>query len=318
MRGYMTKRLLFAIPTLLSASLIIFFIFALTPGDFVDNDPSLPATRAAELKAIYGLDKPVLERYLHWISQAIHGDLGYSLKYQMPVISVLKTYILNSFILSSVSLALTWIISIVLGILSAVRRYSWYDSLVTLLVFATMSFPTFFLGLLLIKVFSVDLGWFPVGGMQTTNTNATGLAYIWDVSKHAFLPVAVLTIASIGSITRIVRTDMMNIIKQDFIRTARAKGLKEKTVVYKHALRNALLPAITLLGLEIPFLFSGAIITEQVFNWPGIGFINMQAISFRDYPVLMGFTLLVTVVTIVGNLLAEWLYAVADPRIRLK
>ncbi|UKS24724.1 ABC transporter permease [Paenibacillus sp. HWE-109] len=318
MRAYMTKRMLFAIPTLLGATVLIFFIFALTPGDFVDSDVSLPVDRAAELKAIYGLDQPIIERYWHWMVNALQGNLGYSLKYQMPVVSLLKTYMLNSLVISGASLLLTWVLSIGLGVLSAVRRYSWYDGVLTLLVFATMSFPTFFLGLLLIKYFAVDLGWLPVSGMQTTNSNAIGWAHLWDVSKHAFLPVAVLTIASIGSVTRIVRADVINVIKQDFIRTARAKGLKEKTVVYKHALRNAILPAITLLGLEIPFLFSGAIITEQIFTWPGIGFVHMQAISVRDYPLLMGFTLFVTVVTVAGNLMAEWLYAVADPRIRLK
>ncbi|MEK8127103.1 ABC transporter permease [Paenibacillus filicis] len=318
MRTYMSKRVLFAIPTLFGATLLIFFIFALTPGDFVDSDLSLSAERAAELRSVYGLDKPVLQRYVTWISNALHGNLGYSLKYQQPVADVLKTYIANSFILSSISLLLTWVFAVSAGVFSAVRRYSWFDGVLTLIVFATMSFPTFFLALLLIKFFAVDWAMFPVSGMQTTNSGETGLAHLWDVARHAVLPVAVLTIASVGSVTRVIRSDVINVIKQDFIRTARAKGLKEKTVVYKHALRNAILPAITLLGLEIPFLFSGAIITEQLFAWPGVGFIHMEAISSRDYPVLMGFTLFLTVITILGNLFAEWLYAVADPRIRLK
>lgn len=318
MRQYMTKRILYLIPTLFGASIVIFFIFALAPGDFLDSDLSLTPERAAELRALYGLDRPILERYFIWLGNALKGDFGYSLQYQQPVGALLKEYVWNSFLIAAVSLVLTWTIAVAVGVFSAVRQYSWYDSLITLGVFAAMSFPPFFIGLLLIKVFAVDLGWLPIGGMTNTGSQSTGFAYVWEVAEHMILPTTVLTMLSVGSLTRHFRANMIDVIRLDFVRTARAKGLKEKTVVYKHALRNALLPAITLFGLELPGLFSGAIITERIFNWPGVGNMHMEAIAHRDYTVLMGFTLFLTFLTVLGNLLADWLYAVADPRIRYK
>lgn len=318
MRPYMVKRVLQLIPTLIGASLIIFFIFALAPGDYVDSDIMLTPERAAELKALYGLDKPLWERYFIWLGNALKGDFGYSLQYQQPVAAVLKEYVFNSFLIAGVSLIFTWIIAVFIGVFSATRQYSWYDSLITLAVFGAMSFPSFFIGLLLIKWFAVDLGWLPIGGLLDTGSQTTGYARMWEMLRHMILPTTVLTMLSVGSLTRHFRANMIDVIKQDFIRTARAKGLKERTVIYKHALRNALLPAITLLGLELPGLFSGAIITERIFTWPGVGYIHMEAISNRDYTVLMGFTMFLAVLTVIGNLLADWMYAVADPRIRLK
>lgn len=318
MRQYMVKRVLQLIPTLFGASIVIFFIFALAPGDYIDADMTLSPERAAELKAIYGLDKPILERYIIWLGHALRGDLGFSLQYQQPVMIVLKEYIVNSFLIAGVSFVLTWAIAVVIGVFSATRQYSWYDSLITLAVFAAMSFPSFFLGLLMIKWFAVDLGWLPIGGKLDTGSQSTGLAYAFEVARHMALPVTVLTMLSVGSLTRHFRANMIDVIKQDFVRTARAKGLKERVVIYKHALRNALLPAITLLGLELPGLFSGAIITERIFTWPGVGYIHMEAISNRDYTLLMGFTMFLALLTVIGNLLADWLYGAADPRIRLR
>jgi len=180
------------------------------------------------------------------------------------------------------------------------------------------SLPSFFLGLLLLKIFAVDLRWFPVGGMITTASNYTGWAHITDVAKHMVLPVATLTLISVGGLSRYFRANMLEVIKQDYIRTARAKGLKERTVIFKHALRNALLPLITLFTLEIPSLFAGAMITERIYNWPGIGKVVLQAIYVRDYPLFLGYTMLITVLTILANILADVLYGIADPRVRLK
>jgi peptide/nickel transport system permease protein len=170
----------------------------------------------------------------------------------------------------------------------------------------------------MIKVFAVDLKILPIGGMIDTGSNSTGVVYVMEVFRHMIMPVAILTLLSIGSLTRYFRTSMLEVIRLDFIRTARAKGLKERTVIFKHALKNALLPAITLLAFELPGLFSGAIITEQIFNWPGVGRVQLEALSFRDYPVLMAFTMFLSFLTIIGNFLADILYAAADPRIRLK
>jgi peptide/nickel transport system permease protein len=318
MRQYVIRRIFGMIPTLLGASIIIFFVFAMVPGDFVDTNPKLTAERAHELKVLYGLDQPIWHRYLTWLWNLLHGDFGLSLQYQEPVTSVLNHYIWNSFLIAIVTLILTWTIAFIIGVVSATRQYSLFDGLVTLGVFAAMSFPSFFVGLLLIKFFAVDLKWFPVGGMINTGSELTGWAHMWEVVHHMILPVVVLTMLSIGSLTRYFRTNMLEVIRQDFVRTARAKGLKEKVVVYKHALRNALLPAITLLGFELPGLFAGAIITEQIFNWPGVGHIHLEALAARDYPVLMGFTMFLAILTVLGNLFADLLYGFADPRVRLK
>jgi peptide/nickel transport system permease protein len=318
MRLYLIRRILNMIPLLFGVSLIIFFLFALTPGDFVDSNPKLTPEKAAELRALYGLDKPVLERYFIWLGNVLTGDFGFSLQHQMPVSELLNQYLWNSFLIAIVTLILTWTIALFVGVYSAVKQHSWFDALVTLGVFASMSFPSFFLGLLLIKFFAVDLKWLPVGGMVATGSQSTGWAYVWEVAQHMILPVTVLTVLGVGSLTRYFRTNMLEVIRQDFVRTARAKGLKEKVVVFKHALRNALLPAITLLAFELPGLFAGAIITEKIFNWPGVGQIHMQALEIRDYPVLMGITMLLSILTVVGNLLADLLYGVADPRVRLK
>ena len=282
MRNFILRRLLQTLPMLLLASFIIFLLFAKTPGDFIDGNITLTAARAAELKAIYGLDQPLLTRYLHWLGQLLRGDLGFSLQYQIPVSQLLNQYIWNSFLL------------------------------------AAMSSPTFFLCLLLIKWFAVDLHWLPVGGMTNTGSDESGWQYVLQVAAHLALPVLALVMLQAGSLTRYVRASMLDVVKMDFIRTARAKGLQERTVILKHALRNALLPIITLLGFELPGLFSGAIITEKVFNWPGAGHIHIDSLAARDYPVLMGFTLFLAVLTIVGNLLADVLYAWADPRIRVR
>lgn len=306
------------IPTLFGASILIFSLYALTPGDFVDADMNLTAERKAELKTLYGLDKPVVERYFIWIGNVLKGDFGYSLQYQQPVSSVLGTYIWNSFLIAVVSLVLTWLIAVIIGVISAAKQYSWFDSIVSLGVFAAMSLPSFFIGLLMIKFLAVDLKLFPAGGMISTGSNLTGWSYVLDVLDHMFLPVVVLTMLSVGSLTRYFRTNMLEVIKQDFVRTARAKGLKEKSVIYKHALRNALLPAITLFGFELPALFSGSIIIEQIFNWPGVGSIYMKAFSVRDYPLLMGFTMFISILTVFSNLIADLLYGIADPRVRLK
>ncbi|MFS0836554.1 ABC transporter permease [Paenibacillus sp. 1P03SA] len=318
MKSYVIKRLIYMLITLIGASMLIFMLYALTPGDFVDSNPKLSMERKIELKELYGLDKPVVERYFIWLGNLLKGDLGFSLQYQQSVTSLVVSFIGNSFLIAFTSMIFTWLIAIAIGVFSATKQYSWFDALITFLVFAAMSLPAFFVGLLIIKLLAVDLGWFPPGGKITTGSTSSGLAYIWEVIRHMALPVAVLTMLSVGSLTRYFRTNLLEVIKQDFIRTARAKGLKEKTVVYKHALRNALLPAITLLGFEIPSLFGGAIITEKIFNWPGIGQVYMQAFSVRDYPVLMGFTIFIATLTVISNLIADLLYRVADPRVRLK
>lgn len=317
MSTYLTKRLLYIFIILFAASLLIFCLYATTPGDFITGNIKLTAERKAELREIYGLNKPVLERYGIWMKNALHGDFGYSLAQQKPVLQLFNDYIWNSFLLAAVSTFLTWVIAVIIGVISAYKQYSWFDTLVMIAIFAAMSLPSFFIGLFLIKILAVDFKWLPPGGMTTTGSHAAGMAYLKDVVRHMTLPVIVMTLLGLGSLTRYFRSNMIDVLKQDYIRTARAKGLKERKVLFTHALRNALLPAITLVGFELPALFGGSIIIEQIFNWPGIGQLYMKSFGLRDYPLLMGFTMLLAILTVIGTLLSDILYRVADPRVRL-
>lgn len=317
---YAVKRILKMIPTLLIISIIIFGIINMAPGDFVDGkaNPNMSAEKVQELKEIYGLDKPLPIRYINWAKNAVRGNFGDSLRYKQPVSEVINEHIWNSFLLAMTSFILCLIIAIPIGIISATKQYSSFDKTFTLLSFVGISLPSFFVALVSIKIFSLNLGVFPIGGMATAGSKATGISSFMDIAKHMFLPVVTLTIIQFGSLVRYVRTSMLEVIKQDYIRTARAKGLKEKVVIYKHALRNGLIPIITFVGMTIPTLFAGAIITETIFVWPGIGRIGYEAILNRDYTLLMGFNMFMALMTLLGNLISDILYAVVDPRIKLK
>ncbi|MZQ85585.1 ABC transporter permease subunit [Paenibacillus sp. 5J-6] len=317
MSTYLTKRFVYMIVILIAASFLIFSLYALTPGDFISGNIKLSPERKAELREIYGLNKPLLERYGLWMKHAFQGDFGFSLAQQKPVLKLFNEYIWNSFLLAIVSTFLTWFIAVIVGVVAAYKQYSWFDTLVMIGIFAAMSIPSFFIGLYLIKILAVDLKWVPPGGMLTTGSNATGFAYYSEVLHHMLLPVIVLTLLGLGSLTRYFRSNMIEVIKQDYIRTARAKGLKEGKVLFTHALRNALLPAITLVGFELPALFGGSLITEKIFNWPGIGQLYIQSFSLRDYPLLVGFTMFIAILTVIGTLISDILYHIADPRVRL-
>lgn len=317
MSSYLLRRLLYMVLILAAASLFIFALYALMPGDFVSGNLRLSAERKAELREIFGLNKPLLERYGTWMNQALHGNFGFSLAQQKPVVTLFNEYVWNSFLLAIVSTFFTWLIAVIIGVISAYKQYSIFDTLVMIFIFAAMSIPSFFIGLFLIKVLAVDLKWLPPGGMTTTGSNATGMAYIREVLDHMILPVVVMTLLGVGSLTRYFRSNMLDVIRQDYIRTARAKGLKERVILYRHALRNALLPAITLVGFELPGLFGGSLIIEKIFNWPGIGQLYMQSFTVRDYPLLMGFTMFIAILTVIGTLISDMLYRVADPRIKL-
>lgn len=320
MKQYIFRRLLQMIPTLIGITIIVFAISRMVPGDYITAkaSPNMTAEKEAQLREIYGLDKPVAKAYMDWVGNMATGDMGDSLQHKKPVTKVINTYVWNSVVIAFTSLVLSWIIAIFAGVFSAKFQHSFLDKVITLLIFISMSLPSFFIGLLLILIVSLNLGITPVGGMTTAGLGATGWEYIKDVATHMFLPTVVLTMISTGSLTRYFRSSMLDVIRQDYIRTARAKGLKERTVIFKHALRNAMIPAITLLGFELPALFGGAIILEKVFIWPGIGQVYLGSISMRDYPFMLGFTIFLAVLTLLGNLLSDVLYGVADPRIRLK
>ncbi|MCP3780647.1 ABC transporter permease [Paenibacillus sp. MZ03-122A] len=317
MSSFLTKRLTYMVIILLAASMMIFFLYAMTPGDFISGNLKLSPERKAELREIYGLNKPILERYGNWLGNALHGNFGYSLAQQKPVLTLFNEYIWNSFLLAVVSTFLTWFIAVIIGVIAAYKQYSWFDTLVMVVIFAAMSVPSFFIGLYLIKIAAVDLKWLPPGGMLNTGSNAIGMEYVKEVLQHMTLPVIVMTLLGLGSLTRYFRSNMIDVIQQDYIRTARAKGLKERKVLFTHALRNALLPAITLVGFELPALFGGSLIIEKIFNWPGIGQLYMQSFSLRDYPLLMGFTMLIAILSVIGTLLSDILYRIADPRVKV-
>lgn len=319
---YIVRRLLQMIPIIIGISIIIYIIVHLVPGNFIatqmHNSHMTPA-QIKHLEDLYGINDPIYIGYFKWIKGIIlHFDFGDSFMYRKPV-----TAVLGSFVKTSVQLALpAYIIEIVvavpLGILSATRQYSKTDMVLTVLAFIGISFPTFFLGLLLIKFFAIDLGILPLSGIATAGVTYTGLAAVWDKVTHLVMPVIVLSVVSIGTIMRYTRMSMLEVVNQDYIRTARSKGLSERVVIYKHALRNALIPIVTLLGLTLPNLFSGAIITESIFGIHGVGWVSLRAIDQRDYPLMMGFCMFVAVLTLVCNLLADILYSLVDPRVKLK
>ncbi|MVB13118.1 Dipeptide transport system permease protein DppB [Caprobacter fermentans] len=321
MKTYVTRRLLILIPILIGVSIIVFLLIASIPGDAIDakfGASRLPAEKIAEMKALLGLNQPVGVRYLNWLKNALHGNLGISTQYNLPVATVIHDFIWNSFLLAIVSFVLELLIAIPVGVLSATKIHSFFDNLFTVLAFAGISLPSFFLALLLQKGFAVDWKMLPMDGMHTVGVTLAGGAYLMDILSHMILPVICLTTISVGGAMRFVRTSMLDVINQDYIRTARSKGLPERIVIYRHALKNAAIPIITYIGNSLPGLFSGALITETVFAWPGIGKIFLESIAKRDYLFMMGYVMLVALLTMLGNLLADILYSVADPRIRLK
>lgn len=322
MGQYIIRRLLQYIPIIMATALIIFLIVALVPGDYIDNvtggNVKYTPEKVAMMKAKYGFDKPVMERFVIWLGNALRGDFGISLSYQRPVTDIINAFMWNSFYLALLAFLLEIAIAIPIGIISATRQYSKLDFTVTAFAMVGISMPSFFIGLLLKKIFVMDLRIFPLSGLSTAGAHYTGFAAFWDVFMHLFLPVIVLALQGIGSWMLYTRTAMLDVIKQDYIRTARSKGLSEKIVIYRHALRNAMIPIVTLLGMSIPSLFAGAMITESIFGIPGIGKAFLDAIFKRDYMFVVGFSLFSAVLLFIGNLLSDIAMAIVDPRIKLK
>ena len=269
---------------------------------------------AVEAKKIaLGLDKPVYVQYFVWLGQLLHGNLGYSMKSYQAVSAMIGSHLGPTLLLMGVSLVVSLLFAIPAGIYSAIHQYSKGDYAVVTVSFLGSSIPGFFLSLLLIFIFTVKIGWLPSSGMTTLGTAGSA----GDVAKHMVMPVLVLAFSMAGSNIRYIRSAVLEILQQDYLRTARAKGIGRFKVIWKHALKNALVPIITVIGMEIPVLFGGAVIIEQVFSWPGLGLMTMSAISNRDYPVIMGVCLLSAVVVLVANLITDILYALVDPTIQL-
>jgi len=316
---YISRRLLHMVPLLLGISLISFIIIQLAPGDFLTQqalNPQVSAERIAQERARFGLDQPVYVQYFIWLKNALRLDFGHSFSYRVPVFRLIATRLFNTFILSLSAMVFTWILSIPLGIISAIKQYSWVDKLLTFLAFLGLAIPNFFFALLLLFM-AMRTGWFPVGGMYSVSYHDLSLlGQIWDRAHHLVLPTIVLGTSGMAGLMRQMRGNLLDYLKADFVTTARAKGLSERVVIWKHAVRNAINPIITIFGLSLPGLLSGAALTEIVMAWPGLGRLMLEAVLAQDLYLVMGSLIMGSVLLILGNLVADLLLAWVDPRIR--
>jgi peptide/nickel transport system permease protein len=312
---FILKRLLLAIPTLLGVTILTFILLHLAPGNLAQTLAGENATPAqvARITHELGLDRPVYEQYGIWLSKLAHGDLGFSYRRQASVLSLIGERIGRTLLLMGSALALSIVIAVPLGVYQAFRRNTLFDRAASALVFIAWSMPTFWFGTILIALFAVQLRWSPVGGLQTIDT----ASFDWPSRlAHLILPAATLALVSLAGWSRYIRGSMVEQLQEDYARTARAKGLPATAVLFRHTLRNALIPFITLLGGTIPALFGGAVITEQIFAYPGMGQLFWQSATDRDYFTLLGMTVITALLVILGNLLADVLYGVVDPRVR--
>ena len=330
MLKYILKRLGLAVLILLGVSLIIYVLVRCMPVSFIEDKiaqmnqggATIPEETVENMKKLYGLEDDsfvgILKGYVNWLAKLVRFDFGTSFKYGSPVIDVIREKMGVSFLIAFVAVILEFLIAIPLGITAATHQYSARDYIVTILVMIGISLPAFFFGQVLKDLFANKLGLFPPSGMTDATQSYTGFAMILDYLKHMFIPVLTVVILSIGGRMRMTRTNMLEVMNSDYIRTARAKGLKESVVINKHAFRNTLIPLVTSLAGLLPSLFSGAIITEQVFDLPGIGNIALDAMNRGDIPFIMGYNMFLALLSVLGVLLADLMYAVVDPRVKLE
>ncbi|MEW6214093.1 MAG: ABC transporter permease [Nitrospirota bacterium] len=323
MLSYITKRLLLMVPLLFGITLITFTVIHLAPGSPVEvqTEMSLKASAQARenLKKLYGLDKPLYIQYIEWLKRFVKLDFGKSFVDGRKVIDKILERIPITLIINILSLILILIIAIPIGILSATRQYSIFDKLSTVFVFVGFSTPTFWLALLLMILFGVNMGLLPISGIQSIDVSEMRpFERFLDWIKHLILPVGVSAFGGVAGLSRYSRSSMLEVIRQDYIRTAMAKGLAESKVVFKHALRNALMPIVTILGLSVPGLIGGGVIFETIFAIPGMGQLFYSSTMSRDYPTIMGILVIGAVLTLFGNLIADISYAMVDPRVRVR
>lgn len=327
MRNYILKRIALSVVILLFVTLIIYGLIRAMPGSYVESLAiqlsSAPGAKPyeewlAQLNAAYGLDKPYIVGWATWLKEFMSGNFGDSWKYTVPVIEKFKSVIGVSVVMGGISLVLELIIAIPLGVIAATKQYSRSDYIISSTALIGMSLPTFFFASLLKLFFSVKLGWFDTHGLVGRNfAQLSASGQFWDMAAHLVLPIVTLVIISIGSLMRYTRTNMLEVLNSDYIRTARAKGLPENKVIYHHAFRNTLIPLVTIVGGSLPGLFTGALITETLFSIPGIGFVSYQAMLSGDIPFTMFYLTFIAILTLASNLLSDILYAVVDPRVRL-
>ncbi|MBI2323993.1 MAG: ABC transporter permease [Chloroflexi bacterium] len=319
MGKYLLRRLLIAIPTLLLISMVVYAILALAPGDPLSQfglDPRVPPEVRENIRRQLGLDQPWHVRYVKWLIAALQGDLGYSFQSRVPVSELIAQKLPNTLSVLGVAYVLAVLLAIPIGVVSAVKRYSFFDHAATTFAFIGFSVPTFFTGIILILIFSVKLHWLPFIYQSTLNVSLFDMESILAQLKQSIMPITVLTLFQTATLVRFVRSEMLENMPLDYVRTARAKGLQERFVVIRHVLRNSLIPVVTLIALGVPAIFGGALITEQIFRIPGIGLMLVAAIEQSDTPVVMGATLMFSVLVVLFNIVADLLYGVLDPRIR--
>ena len=311
---YLMRRVLGAIPLLFGVSLILFAVLHLAPGSPLDlyaNNPAVTPEALENIRVSLGLDRPLPEQYVRWFGSFLRGDWGYSIRTNNPAIEDALSRLPATLLLSGSAFLIALVIALPLGIVSAARRYTWVDHTVTLFSFLGISTPVFWLALMAQLLFSVQLGWLPSAGIASVGDGSVA-----DRLRHLVLPASVLSLAFVAGWSRYVRSSMIEVLNLDYVRTARAKGLRERIVTYRHALKNALIPVVTVIALDLAMLFSGAVITETVFAWPGLGRLFIESMNGRDYPVLLGLMMFGSFGLILVNLLTDLLYAFLDPRVR--
>jgi peptide/nickel transport system permease protein len=314
--NYVVRRLLIAIPSLLGISVILFTVLALAPGDPFEElatNPAIPPEVRLALREQFGLDDPVWTRYWHWLTSMLQGNWGFSFVSRLDVDTLIVQRLPVTIAVIGASQVLALLVALPVGILAAVRPYSWFDRIASTLSFVGFSLPTFFTGLLFILLFSIKLDWLPF--VYRADISATGWQWWWEHIRQALMPVMVLGLFQAASWMRYVRSAVLDVVRLDYVTTARSKGLTERVVVGKHVVRNALIPVVTLVALQMPAVFGGAIVTEQIFRIPGIGSLLIDAILRNDTPVIMAVTFVFSCLVILFNLIADVLYGWLDPRI---
>ncbi|WP_423410458.1 ABC transporter permease [Heyndrickxia sp. MSNUG] len=318
MKKYLFKRLFQSIPILLGITIMTFSIMQLAPGNPMQTmiNPKITSEEMEKAQENLGMNDPIYIQYFNWMKEVVQGNLGYTIKTGQPVGKVIIERLPATLLLTGTAFIMAFVIGVPLGVYSATHRYRLPDYILTVISFVGISIPSFFFGLGMIFIFALQLGWLPTSGMVTIGADYQGFALFMDHLKHVIMPASVLALPTVAVVMRFTRSSLLEVLNQDFIRTADAKGLSKRVVYLKHALRNALIPVITIFGLSIPFLFGGAYITEHIFNWPGMGSLGIQSIVAREYPVIMALNLFTSMLVMFGNLLADVMYAWADPRIR--
>ena len=319
MSKYLLRRILISIPALLGISLVLFTVLALAPGDPFEElatNPNVPAEVRVNLRTQFGLDDPVAVRYVHWVKSMLKGDWGFSFVSRVNVSTLIMQRLPTTLFVLGTAQLLGLLVALPVGVLSAVRPYSIFDQIATTFAFIGFSLPTFFTGLLFILFFSIYLDWLPF--IYRADISATGWRWVWEMARQAIMPIAVLGLFQGAAMTRFVRSAVLEVIRLDYVNTARSKGLSEGVTIVKHVVRNALIPVVTLVALQIPGIFTGAVITEQIFRVPGIGSLLISAILSNDTPVIMAITFVFSALVVLFNLIADLVYGWLDPRISIR